>query len=62
MAQLYFNSPIRLHFVVLNYAQGLSQYLRSLGRWGHGFESQSGHGSLVCACVFPWLGSGLETG
>jgi hypothetical protein len=40
--------------------------LRSLGRWDRGFESHSGHGSLVCmrlfcVCVVLCLGRGLAT-
>jgi hypothetical protein len=26
--------------------------LRLLGRWDRGFESNSGHGYLVCVCVY----------
>jgi hypothetical protein len=41
--------------------------LRSLGRWDRAFESHSGHGCLVCVCVYSVcvvlrLGSGLATG
>jgi hypothetical protein len=34
--------------------------LRSLERWGHGFESHSRHGCLRLFCVF--VGDGLATG
>jgi hypothetical protein len=42
--------------------------LLSLGRWNRRFESYSGHGCLVCVCVYSvfcvvlCLGSGLATG
>jgi hypothetical protein len=32
-------------------ARGMNS-LRSLGRWDRGFESHSGHGCLVCVCVY----------